>query len=118
MASEINLRRQYSEGEGKMKLTFIAVVSAMAIFLIGCERRSTSDSAITSSVKSKLATDPETSAVRIDVDTSNGVVTLSGAVPTAAEKAEAERVARNTEGVRQVVNNVTVERENAAGGGD
>jgi hyperosmotically inducible protein len=101
-----------------MKLTFIAIVSVTAIFLIGCERRSTSDSAITTTVKSKLATDPETSAIRIDVDTSNGVVTLSGAVPTAAEKAEAERVARNTEGVRQVVNNIMVERENAAGGGD
>src|SRR5262245_14246791 len=100
-----------------MKLTFIAIVCAMAIFLIGCERRSASDSTITTTVKSKLASNPDTSALRIDIDTSNGVVTLSGAVPTAAEKAEAERVSRNTDGVRQVVNNLTVEQEAPAGGG-
>jgi len=101
-----------------MKHTFIAIVSVMAIFLIGCERRSVSDSTVTSTVKTKLATDPQTSAYKISVDTSGGVVTLNGAVPTAAEKAEAERVARNTEGVRQVVNNITVQQEPPAGGGE
>jgi hyperosmotically inducible protein len=45
------------------------------------------------------------------------VVTLSGAVPTTAEKSEAERLARNTQGVTQVVNNISVEREESADGG-
>jgi osmotically-inducible protein OsmY len=45
------------------------------------------------------------------------VVTLSGAVPTPAEKSEAERIARNTQGVTQVVNNLTVERGGEAGAG-
>jgi osmotically-inducible protein OsmY len=44
-------------------------------------------------------------------------VTLSGAVQTDAEKAEVERLARNTTGVRQVVNNITVEGEQPAGAG-
>jgi len=100
-----------------MKLTFITIMSALVILLIGCERRSVNDTTITNTVKSKLAADPETSALRINIDSSNGVVTLSGSVPTAAEKAEAERTARSTQGVRQVVNNLTVEQEKSAAGG-
>src|SRR2546428_2289917 len=93
-----------------MKLSFIVIVAALVISLTGCERRLASDATVTTTVKSKLVADPATSAARINVDTSNGVVTLSGAVPTAAEKSEAERIARNTQGVTQVVNNITVER--------
>ena len=99
-----------------MKLSLIAISAALVISLAGCERRSASDATITSAVKNKLAADPTTSAAKIDVDTSNGVVTLSGQVPTTAEKSEAERLARNTQG-SQVVNNISVERgENANGG--
>src|SRR5215475_1116259 len=100
-----------------MKLSFIAIAAALVISLTGCERRSATDTTVTTAVKNKLAADPTTSAVRINVDTSNGVVTLSGAVPTAAEKSEAERIARNTQGVTQVVNNITVERGESANGG-
>ena len=100
-----------------MKLSLIAISAALVISLAGCERRSAGDATINTAVKNKLAADPITSAAKIDVDTSNGVVTLSGAVPTTAEKAEAERIARNTQGVTQVVNNITVERGESANGG-
>ena len=100
-----------------MKLSFIAIVAALVISLAGCERRSASDTTVNTSLKNKLAADPTTSAAKINVDTSNGVVTLSGTVPTAAEKSEAERIARNTQGVTQVVNNINVERGEGAGGG-
>src|SRR5262245_37792572 len=100
-----------------MKLSFIAIVAALVISLTGCERRTATDATVTTTVKNRLAADPTTSAARINVDTSNGVVTLSGAVPTAAEKSEAERIARNTQGVTQVVNNITVEQEAAPTGG-
>jgi len=92
-----------------MKLSFIAISAALVISLAGCERRSAGDATINTAVKNKLAAEPTTSAAKIDVDTSNGVVTLSGKVPTTAEKSEAERIARNTQGVRQVVNNISVE---------
>jgi hyperosmotically inducible protein len=85
--------------------------------LTGCERRSATDATVNATVKNKLAAEPTTSAARINVDTTNGVVTLSGAVPTAAEKSEAERIARNTQGVTQVVNNITVERAEGGVGG-
>src|SRR5262245_26318672 len=100
-----------------MKFSLIAISAALVISLAGCERRSASDATVTTAVKNKLAADPTTSAAKINVDTSNGVVTLSGEVPTAAEKAEAERLARNTQGVTQVVNNLSVERGESANGG-
>ncbi|HEY8461432.1 MAG TPA: BON domain-containing protein [Blastocatellia bacterium] len=92
-----------------MKLSFIAVLAALVISVAGCESRTATDAAVTTAVKNRLATDPATSGARINVDTANGVVTLSGSVSTAAEKAEAERIARNTQGVTQVVNNINVE---------
>jgi len=92
-----------------MKLSFIAISAALVISLAGCERRSAGDTTINTAVKNRLAAEPTTSAAKIDVDTSNGVVTLSGKVPTAAERSEAERIARNTQGVRQVVNNISTE---------
>ena len=100
-----------------MKLSLIAITAALVISLAGCERRSASDTTITTAVKNKLAADPTTSAAKIDVDTSNGVVTLSGKVPTTAEKSEAERIARNTQGVRQVVNNISAEGGEGGVGG-
>lgn len=44
----------------------------------------------------------------IDVDTRNKVVTLTGTVATAAGKARAEALARQTEGVSRVVNHLIV----------
>ena len=67
------------------------------------------DAAITAKVKAKLAADPEVAAYTIDVDTVNRVVTLSGRVQAAAIGAEAEKLARNTDGVRAVVNRLVIE---------
>ena len=66
------------------------------------------DAALTSAVKAKLLADPDVSGLRIDVDTTNGVVTLNGEVATKAQATEAESIARGTEGVRQVVSKLRV----------
>lgn len=68
----------------------------------------TGDAAVTAAVKAKLLADPDTAGLRIDVDTVNGVVTLTGSVKTAAEVAEAGRLARDTTGVSSVTNRLTV----------
>ena len=44
----------------------------------------------------------------IKVETLNGAVALSGFAKSNAEKAQAENIARNTKGVRQVLNHLTV----------
>ena len=69
-----------------------------------------SDAAITTAVKSKLLADTTVGGLKIDVDTSNGVVTLNGDVKSAAEKAEAMRIARGTDGVKSVRDNLTIKK--------
>ena len=66
------------------------------------------DATITSKVKLALAKDPVTKARKIDVDTVDGVVTLTGMVETEAEKRRAEDLARKVAGVRAVRNNLMV----------
>jgi hyperosmotically inducible periplasmic protein len=67
-----------------------------------------SDAALTTTVKSKLLADPTVSGLKIDVDTKDGVVTLTGKVKSTREESEALRIARNTDGVKRVQDKVTV----------
>jgi hyperosmotically inducible protein len=66
------------------------------------------DASISSKVKAKLLADPEVKGVDIDVDTANAVVTLTGTAKTRALAAEAVKLARHTEGVKSVVDNIKV----------
>jgi hyperosmotically inducible protein len=66
--------------------------------------------AITAKIKSKMTLDDTLEAMRIDVDTSNGVVTLSGTVDTEAQRQRALQLARETDGVRQVEDRLKVRR--------
>ncbi|MDP9929693.1 osmotically-inducible protein OsmY [Variovorax paradoxus] len=66
------------------------------------------DGAITSSVSAGLAKDPELSAIKIDVDTKGGVVSLKGPAPNAAAKTRAEEIAKGVQGVTSVNNQLEV----------
>lgn len=59
-------------------------------------------------IVSKLMANSTTPERKINVDVNNNVVTLRGTVENPQQKAEAERVARETEGVRQVNNQLKV----------
>jgi hyperosmotically inducible periplasmic protein len=91
-----------------VKIAAITLMIGSLLLSFGCATPAVDDVGISAKIKGKLAADPETSAIKIGVDTTNRVVTLSGVVPTEREKAKAEQIARNTEGVSQVVNNVTI----------
>ena len=69
------------------------------------------DATITASVKSKLMWNDHTDGLEIDVDTMNGQVTLNGTADTPAAKDLATRLARNTDGVRTVSNNLTIDTD-------
>lgn len=73
------------------------------------------DSAITTSIKTKLLADKKTSAVDIGVETNKGVVTLSGKVTSRAERAEAMKIARHNKGVKRVIDKMTLERKTTSG---
>ena len=66
------------------------------------------DAAITAKVNASLAADKDLSAIKIDVDTQNGVVTLSGPAPTATARERASEIARAVKGVSSVNNQLTV----------
>ena len=66
------------------------------------------DGAVTAKIKSKMALDDTVKALSIDVDTDNGVVTLSGTVTSQAERTKAVQLARETDGVTSVVDRLAI----------
>lgn len=68
------------------------------------------DSTLTAKVKAKLLSDDVLNALKIDVDTQNGTVYLSGVVDTPDQKRKAVQIAKNTEGVQKVEDNLKVGR--------
>lgn len=66
------------------------------------------DAAITTAVKARFVEDKTVDAGAVKVETLNGTVALSGFAKSNSEKAQAEYLARNTKGVREVRNNLTV----------
>jgi len=68
------------------------------------------DATITTRVKTALLNDPDVGGLRIDVDTSRGLVTLSGIVRSQAEEARAVALARKTPGVVDVKSTLQVKQ--------
>lgn len=66
------------------------------------------DMSITASIKADLAKDPDLSAMKINVDTQSGVVTLTGPAPSMAAKDKATTIVQNVKGVAGVNNNLEV----------
>jgi len=64
--------------------------------------------AITAKIKTKLVADLDINPFNIDVDTNEGVVTLQGRVKKEETKRKAEDYARDTSGVKRVINLIKV----------
>ena len=93
----------------------LAILSAavLAATLVSCSTtqspgRQVDDSTIHAAVKAKLTADRFSNIVNVDINVTNGVVTLAGEVPNAKVKSEAEAEARSVSGVVRVVNNLQV----------
>jgi osmotically-inducible protein OsmY len=86
----------------------------MGLLLVGCRTNESpelqmKDLEIVTQVKSKLVSDVGASSVtNISVNSTNGVVTLSGQVDSADAKAKAEAAAKAVPKVSQVLNNLQV----------
>lgn len=118
------------------RITLLAMILAGAGLAAGCERTATDrttstvdrttsqiaanteaaankaatavgDAAITGSVKAAMIAEPGLKAMQIDVDTKNGVVTLTGTVDSTADKARAVQIAQGVSGVSSVVDRLT-----------
>lgn len=98
------------------------VVVLLAIVLTGCSLAGRTvgtyvdDQTVTAAVKMGLARKEPRTVTRVNVDTFNGTVYLSGEVASAIQKSDAEITAWQVSGVTQVINDLTVrgERSGAA----
>jgi len=91
----------------------LAVCTAFLMLVAGCQAltgetmgQNIDDTNITAAVKTKLAAEKVSTLMRIEVETTRGVVHLTGIVDTAAQRARAEQIASQVGGVRRVVNNL------------
>jgi hyperosmotically inducible protein len=95
-----------------------AIILAGALLVGGCTSmtgqtagQNVDDSTITTSVKAKLVADKAANLTRIDVDTTNRVVSLNGIVESPAQKTRAEELASQVSGVRSVKNNLQIQKK-------
>ena len=91
-----------------------AAVGLAAVMIVACAQ---TDPGITTAVKTKLAADDTVKAYKIDVDTKEGVVTLAGTVDTPTAKSRAVEIAKNTNGVKSVVDELRIPEPAAATSG-
>jgi len=75
---------------------------------VGALHTDDGDARITSGIQAKYFLDDRIKSRRIDVNSSNGVVTLHGEVGSDDERAQALLLARTTDGVQRVEDNLTV----------
>jgi len=66
------------------------------------------DTRVTATIKAKLVKDPNLSAFRIAVSSTDGIVTLSGSVEAPEQISEALKLALDTDGVREVISTLQV----------
>ncbi len=74
----------------------------------------TADARITTAIKAKLVASRDLSALNISVNTTAGVVTLSGYVSSSENIAKAIVLAMETEGVREVISTLQVQPKTKA----
>lgn len=86
----------------------LAIYGLVLICIVSGCNKGPSDEALTQSVQSKIRAESGLATEPIHVATTSAVVTLTGEVTSASHKARAEELAKGVEGVKSVVNNLTV----------
>jgi hyperosmotically inducible periplasmic protein len=92
----------------------VAVLSPVAVYSAdqstgSSAKTAVKDSVITTKIKASMAKDKQVSATHVKVDTDDkGIVHLSGTAKSKAEADRAEQIARNTEGVTTVHNDIQI----------
>ena len=97
-----------------IKNRFFAAILALALMVpvVSCGKsvgETIDDATITTRVKTAFVNDPAVGALRIDVDTFKGLVTLSGRVKSKDEEVKAIALARKIKGVSDVKSTLVIE---------
>jgi osmotically-inducible protein OsmY len=98
-------------------LKAISLLLVILVLAAGCRSmtgesagQNIDDSTITTEVKAKLSAERASNLTRVSVATANGSVSLTGIVPTVADRARAEEITRQVKGVRSVMNGLQIEK--------
>jgi hyperosmotically inducible protein len=113
--------RNQTNGRKTMANRYSRILQTIAVlvlvgFVASCKTtsspgRQVDDAAIKTAVKAKMAADVRLSTLtNIEVNSTNGVVTLSGQVGSESDRAQAAAVARSVDGVVKVNNELQVKR--------
>lgn len=89
------------------KLIVVGISLLLAVGLLGCHK-GPDDATLAANVKAKISADATLATSAINVAAAQGIVTLGGTVNSVADKSRAEQIAQGTDGVKSVVNNLTV----------
>jgi outer membrane biosynthesis protein TonB len=84
---------------------YLPFLSLSLLFCLACNK--TNDATITTAIQAKMFADPLLKSASIDISTKDGVVTLSGQVPSDAARAAARNIASQTRGVKQVIDSTS-----------
>jgi hyperosmotically inducible periplasmic protein len=85
----------------------------LAGFCLGADKKA-NDDLVRDRVMLKVGSDPDAKVGGLDVESKDGVVTLTGTVETEAQKDKAGKLAKKVKGVKQVINNINLRDRSAA----
>ncbi len=98
-----------------IRIPIIIMVMAVGVFFTACNKAQTrTDAQVASDIQAKINADQAVKTKQIAVQAANGVVTLSGAVTSEAERSAAANDAAMVAGVKTVVNNLSVQTADAS----
>lgn len=96
----------------KTPVIAVAVAMLLPLVLAACGAKNipvaSDDGTITARVKTALMNDAQVPGAKINVQTTNGVVTMTGVVESKAQEMRAIEIARQTPGVRDVKSSLQV----------
>ncbi len=102
-----------------LKPVVLSIAIALLLSAAGCTSLTgqsagqyVDDTTITASVKAKLVADKAANLTRVDVETTNKVVSLNGVVQSPDQKLRAEQLAMQVAGVQRVDNNLQIQHQN------
>ncbi len=94
--------------KAKTSLLALAVTGLALIAGVACNKPAKTDAQLNSDVQSKITSDAALQGRQVAASSSDGVVTLTGTVQSDAERIAASNDAAKVDGVKQVLNNLTV----------
>jgi hyperosmotically inducible protein len=98
------------------RIVGLLAIGLIFVVLNGCQTltgetvgQNIDDTTLTSYVKTKLVADKAANLTRVDVDTTRGVVSLTGVVESEEQRKRAGQLAAQVDGVKRVINNLQVQ---------